>query len=366
MTPPDVSFDEVVDRARIFRREQMFRIGVRVLSDTVSAVDAGVAFSILAEVLLRKLFAAVTMELASRHGRVPGGRAAIVAMGKLGGREMTAGSDVDLILVYDAADGAESSDGPRPLPVSQYFSRLTQRLVTALSAPTAEGVLYEVDMRLRPSGSQGPVATSLESFKVYQRESAWTWEKLALTRARALAGDDSLCAELGKAITAALCAPRDLEKTRADVLDMRRLMLKEWGQVPPWDVKRARGGLVDLEFISQYLQLIHAPANAAILSTSTLAALEQLQREGILAKSVAEDLGVAAQLYHRLTQVLRLCVAGSYVPATSPEGLNRLVANAAAAPDIAHAEALLVETQAGVARHFDELIGPLLPGGAGR
>jgi glutamate-ammonia-ligase adenylyltransferase len=359
MAPADTPFDEVVDRARIFGREQIFRIGVRVLSDTVSAVDAGVAFSVLAEVLIERLHNAVSNEIRSRHGSVPGGRSAVIAMGKLGGREMTAGSDLDLILVYDAPGDVEMSDGARPLSVPQYYARLTQRLVTALSAPTAEGVLYEVDMRLRPSGSKGPVATSLESFKVYQRESAWTWEKLALTRARPVAGDATLRDELGAAINVALSAPRDRSKTQADVLDMRRLMIREWGTLSLWDIKRSRGGLVDLEFIAQYLQLVHGPMNPAVFSTNTLSALERLQNAGVIARGEAEQLRSAATLYHRMTQVLRLCVEGLYDPGTSPDGLNRLVAAAAAAPDIAQTEAILSDTQAAVKVLFDRLVGAI-------
>jgi glutamate-ammonia-ligase adenylyltransferase len=251
------------------------------------------------------------------------------------------------------------SGGARPLSVTQYYSRLTQRLITALSAPTAEGVLYEVDMRLRPSGNKGPVAASLESFKVYQRQSAWTWEKLALTRARPVAGDASLRTELSGAIRFALCAAREADKTRADVLDMRRLMLKELGTPSLWDIKRISGGLVDIEFIAQYLQLIHAPQNPAILDTNTTGALERMLAAGIVDRTTAAALREAAALYHRLTQVLRLCLDGPYDPAKVPGGLNLLVANAAAVPDIAQTEALLAETQSRVAALFRKLVGPI-------
>lgn len=359
ITPGDIPLDEVVDRARIFGREQMFRIGVRVLSDTVSAVEAGTAFSNLAEVLLDRLHAAVDEDFRQRHGRVPGERSAVIAMGKLGGQEMTAGSDLDLILIYSADADAEMSDGPRPLPVSQYYARFTQRFISALSAPTAEGVLYEVDMRLRPSGSKGPVAASLESFIVYQRESAWTWEKLALTRARPLAGDAGLRQNLATAINAALREPRDRETVRTDVIAMRRLMLKELPPTSIWDIKRSRGGLVDVEFIAQYLQLIAAPEHPGVVDTNTLAAIEKLQQAGMLSKGDAASLKEAAILYHRLTQVLRLCLAGPYLPAEAPAALNHLVANAAATPDVRLAEALLAETQARVTALFDRLVGPL-------
>jgi glutamate-ammonia-ligase adenylyltransferase len=279
-------------------------------------------------------------------------------MGKLGGREMTAASDLDLILVYDCAKGTDMSAGVRPLSVNQYYARQTQRLIAALTAPTAEGTLYEVDMRLRPSGSKGPVAASLASFRAYHRESAWTWEKLALTRARVVCGDQSLAGELTGAIHAALCVPRDAERTRADVLEMRHLMLRELGRAGIWDIKQVRGGLVEVEFLAQTLQLLHASANPAILDTNTFAALGKLTAAGFLHSPEAQALKEACLLYHRLTQVLRLCVSAAYAPATSPAGLNRIVASAAAAPDIATTEALLTETQGRVAGIFDDMIGP--------
>ena len=355
--PPETPLEEVVDRARVLGKEQLFRIGVRVLSDTVSANDAGVAFSDLASLLLARLHEAVGRDTEERHGFIASGRSAVIAMGKLGGREMTAGSDLDLIVVYDAGAGVEMSDGARPVSVNQYFTRITQRLIASLTAPTAEGVLYDVDMRLRPSGNKGPVATSLESFRAYHRKSAWTWEKLALTRARPVCGDAGLCEALNRAIRQALCVPRDGDQTRADVLAMRKLMLKEQGPTGNWDIKRFRGGLVEVEFIAQTLQLIHAPANPGVLDTNTMRALEKLVAAGCLLSSEGEILRNACTLYHRLTQVLRLCVSEAYDPDKSPGGLNRILANAAACPDIATAQALLAGTRAEVAAIFDRLIG---------
>ena len=355
--PPETPLDEAVDRARVIGKEQAFRIGVRVLSETVSAVEAGVAFSDLAGLLVSRLHGAVTGDTVRRHGTAPGGRSAVIAMGKLGGREMTAGSDLDLIVVYDAAEGAEMTDGARPLSVGQAYTRLTQRLISAVSAPTSEGVLYDVDMRLRPSGSMGPVATSFASFRAYHHESAWTWEKLALTRARVICGDGGLVEELSAAIRSALSEPRDAQATVKDVIDMRRLMLKEHGEGGIWDIKRVRGGLVEVEFIAQTLQVIHGPSNPALFDTNTGQALARLQDAGHLSPAAGKILRDACNLYHRVTQVLRLCVSGAYDPATAPAGLNRIVASAAASPDIATMEALLADTQAAVAALFDEIVG---------
>ena len=272
---------------------------------------------------------------------------------------MTASSDLDLMLIYDSEPGTENSSGAKPLSVNQYFTRLTQRLINSITAPTGEGVLFEVDMRLRPSGSQGPVATSLESFRDYQKTSAWTWEKLALTRARVVSGDADLADTISQAITASLCAERDAATTRQDVLDMRRLMVKEQGSAGLWDIKRARGGLVEVEFIAQFLQLIHAQRHPEILDTNTHAALGKLAAAGFLEAGVAGELKEACLLYHRITQVLRLCVTGAYDPAKSPAGLNQLVARAAGVPDIRAADSLVNDTQKRVAGLFDELIGPV-------
>ena len=357
--PEGLGLDEVADRARIIGKEQGFRIGVRVLSETAGAAETGRAFSDLAGILLARLHAAVVEDMARRHGHVPGGRSAVIAMGKLGGREMTAGSDLDLIIVYDAAEGAETSDGPKPLSIGQYYARSAQRLIAAVSAPTAEGVLYEVDMRLRPSGSKGPVAASLASFESYHRSSAWTWEMLALTRARVLCGDPDLINDLTRHIRSALMETRDAEKIKTDVIDMRKLMLREQGSDGVWDVKRARGGLVELEFIAQTLQLIHAERHPDVLDTNTLAALRRLHAAGLIGEAGHSALQRAGLLYHRLTQMLRLCVDGPYDPSKSLPALNMLVANTAVMPDISAAEALLADTQAEVASLFDRFIGPV-------
>jgi glutamate-ammonia-ligase adenylyltransferase len=357
--PDGTPIEETIDRVRVVAKEQSFRIGVHILAEAVSAAEAGAAFSDLADVVLARLHKAVTKEMLAKHGVIPGGRSAVIAMGKLGGREMTAGSDLDLVLVYDFADDAAMSDGKRPLSPNQYFTRLTQRLIAAITAPTAEGVLYEVDMRLRPSGSKGPVATSLDSFRAYHAGEAWTWERLALTRARVVAGDAGLAAEMTETIRMALAAPRDAAKVITDVLAMRALMLKENPPAGLWDIKRSRGGLTDIEFIAQTLLVIHTAQHPVILHQSTIPALARLADRGVLAVPDARRLQEAAALYQRLTQILRLCVTGTYGPATAPAGLNRLVANACSAPDIASAEALLAETQNEVLSLFTQLIGEI-------
>jgi glutamate-ammonia-ligase adenylyltransferase len=306
--------------------------------------------------MIAAMQAEVEREIARAHGRVPGGGVAVVAMGKLGGREMTAASDLDLIVVYDFDARAELSDGLRPLPAIQYYTRLTQRLISALASQTAEGSLYEVDMRLRPSGQKGPVATQLSAFVDYQLRDAWTWEHLALTRARVISGPPALRAAVEGAIRRALTRKRDPAKIAADVRDMRARIEKEKGTKDVWDLKQVNGGLVDLEFIAQYLQLVHAHAHPEVLSTNTVAALVNLASAGLLPAQAREALLPAARLYHNLTQVLRLCLDGPFLPDRGAEGLKTLLARAGEAPDFAHLAADLVARQAEVARLFKELV----------
>lgn len=351
------SYEERLDRARIFGQEQAFLIGVRVLTGTIAPEAAGEAYAGLADVVVRGLLAAASEELARQHGHIPGGQIALLAMGKLGGREMTAASDLDLILLYDHDEGAEHSDGPRPLAPSQYYARLTQRLVAALSAPTGEGSLYEVDFRLRPSGNAGPLATHIRGFEAYQASEAWTWEQMALTRARPIAGHADLIARVNVAIHTAVARPRaDLV---GDVLEMRRRIEREKGSADPWDIKVAPGGLIDVEFLAQYLMLANAAARPDCVIQTTARALAHLAETGLLAPGDADVLVPAIGLYQALTQVLRLAVEGPFKADSVPRGVLDLVARAAAAPSFAAAEALLAETEAAVRATFDRLVGPV-------
>jgi glutamate-ammonia-ligase adenylyltransferase len=349
-------FQDVLDRARGIGHEQAFLVGVRVLTGSLSAAQAGGAYALLAERMIAAVQAEVEREMAKMHGRVPGGGMAVIAMGKLGGREMTAASDLDLIAVYDFDPRAEASDGVKPLAPTSYYTRLTQRLISALASQTAEGSLYEVDMRLRPSGQKGPVATQLTGFIDYQHRDAWTWEHLALTRARVVSGPPQLRAAVEQAIRRALTRERDPARIAADVRDMRARIEKEKGTKDMWDLKQVSGGLIDLEFIAQHLQLVHAHAHPEILSTNTITALVNLGGAGLLPARAVEALLPAARLYHNLTQVLRLCLDGPFVPAEAAEGLEVLLARAGEAPDFARLQAELLTKQAEVAKFFKELV----------
>ncbi len=349
-------YQDVLDRARIVGREQGFLIGVRVISGTVSARQAGAAYTALAETLIEATAARVEEELVRQHGRLPGGQAAIVAMGKLGGREMTAGSDIDLIIVYDYEGDHAHSDGPKPLAGQQYYTRYTQRLIAALSAETAEGSLYQVDMRLRPSGNQGPVATRLSSFIDYQKRSAWTWEHLALTRASVITGSAALRQLITATIKEVLARPRDRASVAAEVRAMRARIEAEKGSGDPWNLKQAKGGLIDLEFIAQFLQIVSAAKHPEVLDQNTEFALSKLSAAGVLTPGDAEILVPAARVYHTLTQVLRLCLDKPFVAAEAPRALKDLLARAAEMPDFVSLEANLQETLRAVRGTFDRVL----------
>lgn len=351
-------FDQdLLERIRMFGLEYMFLIGVRILSGTVTARQAGEAFARLADAVIRAVHGAVADNLAANYGHMREEETAVVAMGKLGGCEMTATSDLDLILVYDFDDKNPESDGARPLYGAQYFARLTQRLINALTAQTNYGALYQVDMRLRPSGRAGPLATQIAGFVSYQETEAWTWEHMALTRARVVSASPAFRSRVENVICGILQRPRDPVLIAGDVAEMRAAIAKEKGDSDRWDLKYVAGGLVDIEFIAQYLQLVHAHDVPDILDTSTAGVLDKAWRLRLLAVEDAEILRAAVQLYHDLTQILRLCLAGPFDPKTAGAGLLRLLARAADVPDFVTLEVTLADTQAKVRESFVRILG---------
>lgn len=351
------SYEDELDRARIFGQEQKFLIGVRLLTGALSAEEAGRAYALLAEVVIAGLLERVETELAKAHGRVPGGAAAVVGLGKLGGREMTAASDLDLMLLYAADPHSDSVGGERGLPASQYYARLTQRLIAALSAPTAEGLLYDVDFRLRPSGNKGPIAVRLEGFDDYQINEAWTWEHMALTRARVVAGPNSFALRVDASIRAVLARPCAKMRVREDVLSMRRLLEKEKSANGVWHIKYVAGGQVDIEFITQYLLLRHGADYPQCLSTSTVEALRRLADDDLLDPGAARDLIDATMLYQGVTQILRLAIDDEFDAAKASRGLRDLLLRTTEDQDIQQLESRLARTQARVRDIFNAIVG---------
>ena len=349
-------YEGALDAARRFSREQVFRVGVQVIEGIAKPDAAGPAFAAIAECVINGLLPRVAQELAETAGTVRGGQFCVIAMGKLGGREMTAGSDLDLIFVYDAPPEVEASDGRKPLPTSLYYARLAQRLIAALTVPTAEGVLYEVDMQLRPTGNKGPVAVSLESFMRYHEAESWTWERMALTRARLVAGPAELAAKLDAVIRMTLSRAADWTKLAADARDMRAKVAAQYPGKNAWDLKYAPGGLMDIEFAAQTLQLRYASAHPDVLSANTLDALDRLAAARLIDADAADGLIAAARFQHALTQALRIALDGPLDAASATPGLKALLLRAAGEDDFAALEARLAALQARARAIFVRLL----------
>ncbi|EPX85930.1 Glutamine synthetase adenylyltransferase [Rubellimicrobium thermophilum DSM 16684] len=314
-------YEAQLNAARRWAREWWFRIGVHHLQGLIDAAEAGQHYADLAGAVLDRLFPAVTAEFARRHGSGPGWGAVVLGMGSLGAGRLNAASDLDLIMIYEA--GGEQSDGPAPLAPRAYFARLTQALLTALSAPMADGRLYAADMRLRPSGRQGPVATSWASFESYQRTEAWTWEHLALTRARVVAGAGDwqrLADRVERFRTDLVAGRRGDPRIPPDVAEMRARLAAHQGGDGPWDAKAGPGRLRDIELFAQTLALL-----AGSPRRGTAAQIGDGLAAGLIGPSEAQRLTAAADLFWRLQSAGRLLTEGRLDPAAVGEGGRRFL-----------------------------------------
>ncbi len=325
-------FEQAMDAARRVHREQAFRIGVQVMSGTASAQAAGAAFADLADLCIGGLAEAALTETV-RQGGAFDGEVAVVALGKCGGREMTARSDLDLMTLYRARDPAQISQ-IKGWSADTFYARFTQRLIAALSAPTGEGGLYEVDMQLRPTGSKGPVAVSMRAFDDYYDREAETWEMLALTRARVVwSSSKPFAAEAEAAVDRALRRRRDPARTAVDVREMRALMARERPPSGDWDLKLSEGGLVDIEFAAQFLQIIHA-GQGGPLAQNTGDALAAIGAAGLAPATILEPLASAWRLQQDLSQLLKLALDDRADPDQEPKALQALLARAGGARDL--------------------------------
>ncbi len=281
-------------------------------------------------------------------------------MGKLGGNEMTAASDLDLMLIYDSASEAISIGGEKQLPASQYYARLTQRLITALSAPTAEGQLYETDFRLRPSGNKGPIAVSLKAFIDYHENESWTWEHMALTRARVITSSKGFSYNVEEEIKKILTCPRDYAKLTQDVLSMRRRIEKEKGSNNPWELKNTPGGLIDIEFIAQYFMLRYGAQYPDIFSTTTKISLINLNNMKLIDKKVFHQLVKNLELYQGLIQLLRLATDKVFSPTDSPRGLSQMLLKFGQASEPSELESMIIAAQKQTRNIFNSIFGAVI------
>jgi glutamate-ammonia-ligase adenylyltransferase len=384
--PPDIARDlrgrlaaapvleDAIGIIRATVRAEDFRISVATMEGRLDADAAGLARTALADAALATLLPRVLADFALRHGRVRGGGLAVVLLGKGGGREMMAGSDLDLMLVYDHPSAVtESSEGPggRRMAASQWYIRAVHAYVAALTAPDAEGPTYDIDMRLRPSGNKGPVAVSLAAFESYHAPidgpgepapggGAWTWERMALTRARVVAGPPALRRRLEAAIRAAIAGAGAPARIRADIAAMRGRLARDLPPSGPWDVKLRAGGQIEVEFIAQALQLIHTEA----AHTATRDALAALRDAGALPAEDAAMLIRADRVWRGVQGMLRI-TCGRHPADPLPEGsAEQLLRAAAPALDVpvldvaalrATLDAIAAEVRAAFIRHIGEI-----------
>lgn len=281
-------YETRLDATRRWAREWHFRIGVHLLRGLTDAAAAGAQYADLAHAVLAALWPVVVDQFATRHGPSPGRGAVILGMGSLGAGRLTSTSDLDMMVIYDPQE-VESSEGPRPLATRQYFARLTQAMITAMTAPMSQGRLYEVDMRLRPSGNQGPVATSLPGFVDYQKTEAWVWEHLALTRARVVAGPSALASDVQACCAEVLQLAREPGDVLAQVAEMRSRIAASKAPASAWDAKIGAGRLQDIELLAQAGALL-----AGGFAYDIKAGLTCGQQQGLFG---AEECAVLSQTY---------------------------------------------------------------------
>jgi glutamate-ammonia-ligase adenylyltransferase len=281
----------------------------------------------------------------------------VLGFGKLGSREMTASSDLDLVVIYDFDAEHPESDGPRALHAVQYYSRLTQRLVTALTTSTRRGVLYEVDMRLRPSGKKGPLAVQFSSFRDYHRNEAEVWEHMALSRARIVCGGADLAAALAEDIQKILAMPRDADALARSIREMRSLIAQEKGEDDPRDIKTMRGGLIDIEFIAQYLRLRWGAEISAQSAQHPMDVIQRAASAGKLDGELANILSTAYAFYAGVTQLERVIVGPDLSRLGDMPGARAKIAIGVGVPDFARLEAQRAEYGEAVRRAFLEILG---------
>jgi len=305
-------YDRALDRARRVIAERRFALGVQLIAAHADPLDLAMGYSDLAEGTIVALAELASEEFAQTHGRIEGGELMILALGRLGGRALTHASDLDIIYVYDAPAGT-MSDGQKQLSATDYFNRLANRVTAAISVPTAAGPLYDVDTRLRPQGGEGMLAVTLEGFLNYQRNEAWTWEHMALCRARPIYGSSAGREQLSGGIRSILSAPRDAGKMRSDAAQMREEMARHKPPSSPLDIKLGPGGLVDLEFAVHTLQLEHGQGFDPRLEF----AIEGLAQQGLIDAAYDADL----RLLSRILVVMRLVAPDSNEPPEKSRGL---------------------------------------------
>ena len=322
---------------RKFKNEKQFQAGIQLIRRQIKASDAGHFLSDIADVCMEALLHRVEVNYSARQ-ELPD-CLGIIALGRLGARELTFGSDVDLVFVYDAVE-------------HETYNKLSRRFIGSVTALTREGRLYEVDTRLRPSGRDGLLAVSLETFDKYLDESAWTFELMAFTRARVIAGNPMLRQKLQDVIHKHLGVRRDRMKLACDIHDLRKKITQEFGSDNIWNLKYVHGGLMDLDFLAQYLVLVHCPDHKELAGISTFAVFQILLKHKLIEETIASQLLEAHRFLTEMFVLMRLCAVGILDEAKAPQGLTSLIAMGLEKPDFASVKATLIKTLETVRKNF--------------
>lgn len=348
------NFEIALDTIRRFYREEEFRIGHHVLNGLSNGNEAAIAYTDLATSIIKGILPFVEQEVCEQHGKF-NGEYVVCGWGKLSGMELAADSDLDIMLVYKAKDNAEYSDGAKPLSPEQYYAKITQKLVMALSVATPEGQLYEVDMQLRPSGKKGPVAVRFSSFETYYNENAWTWEFQALTRLKPIAGSENLFGIISDTALKVLEKPREKIKTIQEIIEMREKIRAAMPPRGPWDLKRLEGGIIELEFSVQAHELINACEYKNIIDSNTIKAIEKMSDKNIIDKEKATRLINAANMLNNTRQILAIIAGPDFDPSNSSETIRNTIAQSLNFPDFSVAEANLNDARILIKEFYDEL-----------
>lgn len=358
MSVVDDDYEGALNAVRRWAGEARFFVAANLAAGAIDADIAARHFSTIANAAICALTPAVEKEMRRQHGAIEGALA-VVALGRLGAREMTASSDIDIIFVYDAPDAAQSKpvdEQGRSLGAVEYFTRFVRRMVTALSAATQEGALYDVDMALRPSGGAGPAAVSLSAFRRYYKDDAWTWEVMALTKSRIVCAAPALAARLEAEIDDILKRPRDRLAVAHDVANMRGRLSAAKPGAGPWDVKNIAGGLTDIEFIVQFLALVSA-ASIGRPPAATGAALEWFRDRNVIDPAPAAQLISAHHMFSNVLHAARAATGGLFDPKSARETLGARMALVCAASSLEEAERILTSAQSRVADVYRQVLG---------
>ncbi len=355
------NLEDVLEHTKYWTHDRQFRVGIQLIEKRINSREASIILSNIADVVLRLMLDYVRANYEKEYGKIEGSSYAIIALGKLGGKELTLSSDLDLVFIYDTINIDDISDGKLSLTASEYFARLTRKLINALTSLTIQGKLYDIDLRLRPSGNDGPTASKLKAFDRYygteQKEGkAWAWEYMALTRARVITTDEQFSNHIMNIIKSKLQKKWDNNNLVSGVLNMHEKSVQANYSDNPFNIKHMAGGLTDLEYIIQFLQLKHANNHRYILDSNSLQSLKKLSAAKIIDDNQSNILINANMFYLELQNIFRLTGNESPIEYKMTKGMKKTIVQQIDIKDFSELKKKLVTTQENVQNIFDEII----------